>query len=306
MKVLFVASGNDTGGLTINMKRAFDRYGKGWTARAVRFSNNGFDWPADIEWPRQRWEARMAFDEADVIHVMERPGRLFRFGDVSGKVVVVQHLGTYYRNRPEEVSAACQRIGALEFASSHDLMLMPHLGWLPITTDMQYVRSFRKRRTVHKRVRIAHAPTNREIKSTDLIVATIERLALHHPIDFDLIEGVPWAECLERKSRADLFVDELTLGFGSNALEAWLLGMPVVSGVQEPVRSRMLRDFPLPFVEATPETLYDVLEKMITNPYLRWLEAKRGLEHVRQFHSPQQIVERSIDIYQRARGSIAA
>ena len=152
-------------------------------------------------------------------------------------------------------------------------------------------------------MRIAHAPTDRGIKSTAAFLEATEQLkAEGHPIEVDLIEGVPWSECLARKAKADVYFDQVKLGYGNNAIEAWGMGIPVIAGAAPATQAEMVRRFgDLPFYNATEATLYDALRAML-NPSIRELYAHRGLMHVRKYHDERVVVEQLKDVYRRAAG----
>ena len=49
-----------------------------------------------------------------------------------------------------------------------------------------------------------------------------------------------------RKGRADVFVDQMILGYGCNAIEAWGMGIPVIAGVDpEKAPSIIMQTIPL-------------------------------------------------------------
>lgn len=299
MKVLLLSPTVDTAGLGIGLKRAFDAHGGDWTAHHVRTANSWLNYDVDIQWdrndPAQTAEVNLLWAQADVVVIIEQPLSADWFPAWPRKPIIVYHLGTWYRRQPDVVHAQCQRIGAIEVVDMHDLMRFGVERWLPDVIDPKPLADIRAREwQPSDRIRITHAPTDRTIKSTDAVVAAVERLSAKYPIDFDLIERVPNAECLARKARSDIFIDELTLGYGLNALECWSMGMPVVSGIANlTTRDRMIRDFGrLPFVNATAETLYEHVETLVKSPQDRLDWAARGKEHIARFHSPQAVVSR--------------
>ena len=153
-------------------------------------------------------------------------------------------------------------------------------------------------------VLIVHAPTNRQVKSTQLLIEAVERLKADGlDVELDLIEHKPWKECLERKAKADIYFDQVILGYGCNAIEAWCMGIPVVAGGSDETLDEMERRFGrLPFYHATPETIYDALKELVESPALRKRYGKIGLEHVRRFHDAKVVVEQLKGIYSRALG----
>lgn len=305
MKILYLSPGIDVAGLGAGMRAAFLEAGH--DARHVRLSNNVFDYPVDIEWDRndadQTAEVMEIWNEADVVHIFEKPGAAHWFPGWREKAIVVHHLGTYYRLNQPVVTAQCAEIGALECADMHDLIRRAPgpMRWLPDIIDpapLSELRAASYRRS--PKVRIAHAPTNRTYKSTGVIMPILERLATRLPVEIDLIEGVTNAECVRRKAACDLFVDELTLGYGLNALECWSMGIPDVSGVADVATAELMRaDFggTLPFVAATEATLEQLVERLVDDRHARERWGEEGRAHVERFHSPEAVVARALAFY---------
>lgn len=302
MNVLIVHNGPDIAGAGIQLKRAFDACGV--NARAIRRKDNWLHYPGDITWLKgtENPEAIEAYRNADVVHIFERPDAINLFPLPHDKPVVVSHTGSRYRSDPDGISAQAQAIGAVEVAGSLDLMLRPGLGFLPLVADLDALATLRQAAyRPSKHVRIAHAPTNRDIKSTDAIVKVVRHLSKRYPVELDIIERVPWAECLARKARADIFIDETTLGYGANAIECWAMGIPVVSGIANPEHRQLMLDVfrDLPFVESDEASLYETVERLLAVKVARWDAAGRGLSHVQTWHSQDTVVDMALSIYRR-------
>lgn len=294
-RVLIVSAGPDVAGCGIALKRAFDAVGGEWQARHVRRKDNWLHYPSDVEWRKGTDGSGVSalYEWADVIHVMDKPVNLVPHH----KPVIVQHLGSRYRRDPEGISAACRAMGALEVTDG-DLLLDQRMAYLPITVDIEGLSRLRQRTYRSGRIRIAHAPTNRELKSTETIIAAVNHLSKRHRIDFDLIERTPWAECLKRKARADIYIDELTLGYGANALECWAMGVPVVSGAEPRLYASLVQRFgDVPFVQADEESLERTVEALIVSAELRQVAAQRGRRFVERYHSHQVVVDLATAYY---------
>lgn len=151
-------------------------------------------------------------------------------------------------------------------------------------------------------VLIAHAPTNRAVKSTSLLLQAIKRLQDEGvDVELDLIEHRPWTECLERKAKADIYFDQVILGYGNNAIEAWGMGIPVICGGSDETLDEMERRFGrLPFYHATLETIYDAIKELVESPELRAEYGRIGYEHVKTYHDAPVVVEQLKCLYQRA------
>ena len=109
---------------------------------------------------------------------------------------------------------------------------------------------------------------------------------------------------------ADIYYDQVLVGYGVNAIEAWGMGIPVIAGaskaqaaahgigIPDGVLDEMRRRFDgLPFVLADETTIYDALARLV-DPVVRQKAAERGLAHVRKFHSQEAVVAALRPIYQ--------
>jgi hypothetical protein len=304
-RLLIMSAGPDLAGVGYALKQAFDRHAPDWEARAVCRQVNYLGYPTDIVWPpyggnRHRRDVIELARNADVVHVMDNERALRVLGShLRGKRIVVHHLGSHFRRHEAAVSRVCQQYRATEVTDSVDLV-RPHVAFMPVPADFEALAALRQKHyQPSERIRIAHAPTHRPIKSTAVIVQAIERLAQRYPIDFDLIERTNNRTCLERKARADIFVDQLLLGFGVNVIECWAMGIPVVSGLVDPAaRENALAMWSrFPWADATPQTLEAVVEHLVTDPEWRTELGERGRKHGLEWHSEPAVVRRMLDLY---------
>jgi hypothetical protein len=270
--VLIVCPRSDIAGVGIGIKRAFDKFSD-IQVRHVARRRRLYDYPTDAEWEERhdliRW--------ADLIHVMDIPGDY-------GKPVLTHHHGSFFRANG----------GPVGICSTLDLHLLGAGEWVPSPIDTRHVGHYKKPvRT--DRLTIAHAPTSRSIKGTDAFLAACEGL----PVEVLLIEGQSWAECLRLKGSADIYYDQLGLGYGNNAVEAWAMGIPVIAGAQPDTLAEMSRRFPIPFYPATEDTLRYAIADLVSSQVRRDHYARLGLAHVRRFHDEQVVVKQLEAIYRR-------
>jgi hypothetical protein len=303
MKILSLPMGADTGGVSAAIGRAF-AYEPDWLFRSIISTLNYIDYPADHEWSRgivtELWR------KSDLVHLhhsliaVERLTKGWKGFYLPRRPYVVHYHGTGFRETPREFLNQLRRHRATGVVATLDLWLLaPELEWLPCPVHIQ------PRHHIEDDVlRIAHAPTNREVKGTAFFLAAIEQLqAEGYLIELDLIEGVTWAECLARKAQADIYYDQVQLGYGNNAIEAWGMGIPVIAGAQTATLAEMERRFDgLPFYRATEATIYDALKTLITSKDARDEYSAKGLAHVRRFHDERVVVEQLKALYRRAAG----
>lgn len=304
MNVLIYAAGQDTAGQGFRIKSGFDRLMPGWSVNSWHQTQTYMRYPADsVQGGGRRLRDR--YREADVVHLRNRLHGWERFDAGQRKPVILHHHGTVYRTTHASLHPYAASLGAVQLVSTIDLeILQPGVTWLPAPYDLRPLRALREAYRPSDVIRIAHAPTDRLVKSTAAVIAAVAELqARGIPVELDLIERRPWAECLQRKAQADIFVDQLGLGYGCNAVEAWGMGMPVVANAADPAvlaRMRELFDGPLPFYQATEDTLADRLAAMVKSPSLRQEYAAIGTAHVERFHDELVVIPKLADIYRSA------
>ena len=307
MNVLVFTLGADTGGVLGGIARAF-RGVQGWNVRSFCNIDNYIGYPHDLDPTREvlleQWE------QADVVHLHHDFRSFEKAYKIARKVLppkpfVLEYHGTGFREHSEYHLIEQRYAKALGVTSTLDLYLLSpkELEWLPPAVNVDALAEMRQVNDTG-RVLIAHAPTNRAIKSTAALIKAVERMQAEGlPVDLDLIERVPWTECLERKAKADIYFDQVILGYGCNALEAWGMGIPVVAGAADETLDEMERRFGyLPFYHATEETIYDALRELVESPKLRAKYGRIGHEYVRRFHSEEVVVEQLKALYRRAMG----
>ena len=303
MEVLSVNLGSDPAGISSGIVKAF-RNEPNWTVRSLTTKKNYIAYDADT-W--EAVEARKWWNDADVVHLHHgfvSADRMTRGGFVGGRLrhkpYLVHYHGTGFRENVRAYLDELRERQSLGVVSTLDLHVASGLEWLPSPVDVEAMQAMTQPRT--NKVLIAHAPTNRQVKSTERFIEAVERLkAEGYPLEVDIIEHVPWTECLERKARADIFYDQVLLGYGNNALEAWGMGIPVVAGADDATLDEMERRFGhLPFYHATEDTIYDALKELVESPELRQQYGDIGYQYVRQYHDYPVVVRQLKRLYERA------
>jgi len=301
--------GADTGGVNHQIVEAF-RNQEGWDVRAMIGGANYIEYPPDLPFDRnlmlQKWR------EADVVHLshdFRRLRKIERFR-LPRRPTVIHYHGTGFREAAPAHIAEQKAHRAIGLVSTLDLWLLASADteWLPCPYDLDWLHRqkwlYKPTRAPRRpgMVKVVHAPTARKIKSTEAFLRAVEKLqAEGYDLELDLVEGVTWAECLQRKASADIYFDQTILGYGNNAIEAWGMGIPVIAGAQEPTLQEMRSRFgQLPFYQATESTIYDALKALLQSRDLRTEYGARGLDHVRRFHDQRVVVEQLKEVYGRA------
>lgn len=216
---------------------------------------------------------------ADLYHVNASGHALAR---LPRKPVVLHHHGTAYRNNHQQLNDLAAALGARTIVSTVDLLdyAPADTVWYGAPYDLDWLATHRIPQH-GDRIRIAHAPTNRAAKHTATFLRACEGL----PVDVVLIEHTPWPDALKIKGTCDVLFDQLAYGYGSNAVEAWGMGIPVISGAAPHILERMTAMWgATPFYPATESTLRDAVEAML-DPATRQHWATVGRAHVSAHHS---------------------
>jgi glycosyltransferase involved in cell wall biosynthesis len=152
---------------------------------------------------------------------------------------------------------------------------------------------------------VVHAPSDRRVKGTSLLVEAVERLRAEGvALELDVVEGLPREEARRRYERADVFVDQLLLGFyGGAAVELMALGKPVVANVGGEDLSRLPEEMraQLPVVHADGSTIADELRRLVTAPRESLCNlGAASRSYVERWHDPLRIAARMRDAYTEA------
>ena len=309
--LLIYSAGNDTGGQNYRIKRAFDRYAPDFEAHAAHATPSYMDYPREIvSDTKTLCEMRRLFAHADVLHLNNTRAGLGRFAIAASQPAILHHHGSRFRSGHKAIAEGARKAGYPQIVSTLDLMtLEPDLTWCPSPFPVEELFSIgqENKREPDGIIRIVQCPTARAVKGTEVLIKAVFDLRQEgYPVELDLVEHETWKTTLRRKAAADIFVDQPGgFGYGNNAVEAWCMGLPVVSGINEDrvpgTRDLMLETWGrLPFVEASEETLTDVLRNLILDRQMRLAYGSYGLAHARRWHSEEYVANLLRGVYQEA------
>lgn len=298
MKILLCAN-TDYGGGAWFLSQAINRY-TDHEARHFRMSQSALEYPYHMLAPSPA-EIRKLVDWCDVLHVRESqkflPGNYLR---KQKKPVVITYCGRGYRRRAKRTIEAKRRVGWLVTVSTPDLPFYypdePPL-WIPNTREDMIDYPTRR----HERFTVTHAPTFRERKGTDVLIEAVQGL---DDVDLELVEKVAYSQCLRRKAPCHLLFDQFANGYGNNTIEAWALGMPVITNDLETKFTHHLEEACgyLPFVKVPEDA--NALRETIDRLHRDETFYKEMLDKGRQFfftyHHAPAAAKRAIEIYEMA------
>lgn len=156
----------------------------------------------------------------------------------------------------------------------------------------------------NKKPLVVHSPTARVCKGSSYIIDAVSRLQRKYDFDFKLIENMPREQALKLTAGCDIFIDQLILGsYGLASVEAMSMGKPVICYIMKEVFDAGL-PAECPIINASPETITDELEKLITNPSLRRERGMSGRQYATEHHNAEAICNELIHMYEEAHNKV--
>jgi hypothetical protein len=267
-----------------------------WTehaARQVAYEQSYLGYPVDVLSPSIA-VLRALWDWCDVVNLHDSADHLVPYSWPERPTVTTYH-GSEYRSRWPWYNAHDRERNRIATALNLDLAMMGP-RWLPRPMpDLSYLRNNNNGAFF----RVAHAPTNRQIKDTDRVIEAMDGL---DGVELVLIEGVKNSECIEIKATCDLLLEEFKLGYGTNALENWAMDIPVVADAFGAIKGYMHHRLgELPFMESSLENLRDTVTLLRDNPDIYASVRDKGRAYWQTHHHPRVVADQFINICEEAR-----
>jgi len=283
----------DNGGGTYFLSRAINEHTE-HHARAVRWTQNYLNYPYDLLHPAPD-TLRELWAWADVIHI--RDAATYLPAGLPRKPTVITYTGNFYRKNHTEYHRRARQAGAVVTVSTPDLLAydQDRPVWLPNPRDDM----------AHLRARggddclVIHAPTVRADKGTPTVLDALSALP---GVTLQLIEGLPYDECLRLKATGRILIDQFKYGYGNNAIESWAIGMPVISGALPQYMGEHEALGPLPFV-AVSENVDEIraaVEHLRTDRRFYREMMLRGRDHFFRYHHAPVVAARAVEFYREA------
>ena len=279
-------------------------------SRAVVWEDWGLSFPHDIFNPSLD-KFRDLWKWADVVHIHDAvglrhwqskqlkdvwdklPPEELMIASLPPKPTVITYHGARYRKDPKKHNKEAERNGWLTTCSTLDLATYGP-RWLP---DCRPNLSKYVNRPPGRFI-VCQAPVRRRSKGTETVIEATQNL------DFDLIENMPWQECVERKGHASVYIDQFRWGYGCNSIEAWSMGMPSIAnlGVQSVLDLLRQRIGYLPFVRcpAEPQAIRQTVERLRDDSAFYREAVERGQDCYHRFHSPEAAARQALAYYHEA------
>jgi hypothetical protein len=216
----------------------------------------------------------------------------------TGKRGLFHYLGRDIRGKTREQLAYGLRADA-EIVGSYDaIRWVPHadvvLPGIEVSRIEPAIPGNRERPV------ILHAPSSRQRKGTEHVVAACEGL----DADLEIVEGLRHDEAFERYRNADIVVDQLNAGwYGVFAIECLALGKPIVTFLHDEAvrRTEEAYGVEVPIRSATAETLREALRPLVADAALRRQLGAASRAYAERLHDVDVIAGQLIGIYERVR-----
>lgn len=308
MKFLFLAR-EDCAGVAHKLKVAADSL-DGHSAHSISLYRTRLNYPEDIFRPSndvlieyRRW--------SDAVVMFDGWSRTNEIA--SGKPLAVVYNGSGYRATWRHRNEQDKDNGIVQFGTTIDLTCDTYgssMNWLPVPMEIVDPTPEKTEGVFH----IIHCPTHRGRKSTERIV---EELGDLDGVRLEIVEGATNDECLRRKGKAHLLIDQFYVGYGVNALEAWALGMPVIAnterlpveyGVECPGREETLaryesitgrKFYPFIVCDIVHAGMLRAAVKELATSSTLVADRDRGMGYLKEFHSAEAVIGRLVSALER-------
>ena len=194
-----------------------------------------------------------------------------------------------------------QLIDAKIVATPDLLQYHPGATYVPIPQEpLPYHYEF------NGRVKVIHAPTNRKLKGTDLILKAIEQARSEGlDFDFELIDLIPHDQMLERFKHNNIYIDRVIaevdgkpIGtMGVAPLEAMSIGNTVLMHLNDQYL-QYYEGCPVFNVQTTVESVVAALRRLILDPAEIERLGRIGSDYVRETRDPKRIGQQCVDVYE--------
>jgi hypothetical protein len=156
-----------------------------------------------------------------------------------------------------------------------------------------------------KKIIIAHTSTDEALKGTNQIIKIVNNLKLKKndiEIELDIIKNCSPSESLKRIKRADLFIDQMLLGwYGVAAVEAMAHGVPTICYINPLFKDKIKQ---MPIINANLLDLPIIIDNLINEYKKNYLSqnSKDSFNFVKNYHNPKlaalTLMKLYIDLYE--------
>jgi glycosyltransferase involved in cell wall biosynthesis len=312
MKILMITT-NDPAGVGINFTNAINRYTPHQCRLITTEIRYNFYYQKDLHlpWLEDLEEVEYLLKHSEILHLhmgVTEETRLgpFKVGDfLKGKKVVHHHHGEPpFRANPLQYYIHHRIRKRQTIVSTPDLLrIMPEATWIPNPVpifDIEYLPKASENGRVE--VWVAHSPTRRELKNTQEFIQVMDSLQGRYPfVRPVMIENTQHTQCLRLKRGCDILFDHMQGYYGVSSLEGLSMGIPVIAGIDEWCRRKLLEftgapDIPW-VIARDKEMLEQQLEHLVLDPDWRRQLGRSSREWMESYWTESRIANALIDFY---------
>jgi glycosyltransferase involved in cell wall biosynthesis len=153
-------------------------------------------------------------------------------------------------------------------------------------------------RTENKTIRIAHAPSRRALKGTQIVLETVQSLMDEGiSLEIDIIENVTNEDALVRLASADLVIDQMRIGwYGVLTVEAMALGKPTVAYIRDDLVEKLEKECPI--LVTNPDQLKHDLSEWVKNSSKLKEVGKASRRFAKKYHCSKVVAKKALKIYE--------
>lgn len=314
MNILMIAV-NDPAGTASGFADAINRRTDHFCRVVTLETRYNHNWRKDLHVPdldeQGLEELRECLHSADIFHFHMTADENLRLGPflpkdfMQGKALVHHHHGhPDFRDNPGKYSLKYNQLNRHNLlVSTPDLQhILPEARWQPNCVNEQAPAYQPLANKPNVPIRIAHAPTRRDLKNTEDLLGVMQSLhAEGLALKLDLIDDTPHCDCLERKRKAHIVFDHMQGYYGMSSLESLAQGVPTVAGLSDWCISRM-QEFTgtanLPWLIAkNAEALKDILKQLTNDAQIRHKAGNDSRTFMERYWNEARVLDRLMKFY---------
>lgn len=169
---------------------------------------------------------------------------------------------------------------------------------LPLAIDLKKIKF--SPLVLEDKIKILHAPTNKEFKGTKLIEEAINKLIEEgFMINFKIIQGITFNELYKEYEACNIFIDQISVGwYGTAALEAMAFGRPTCAFIDERYFKYIDYKDEIPVININEKNIIPTLRSLLNKKEdLPQIGIKSRI-FVEKHHDVIKITKKLISIYQ--------
>jgi len=311
-KILRIADycGQDTGGQSFKLAEAIRRHSL-HESHSFRLVKDYINFPVEMQFPpdpEQLTWLREYLAQIDIAHIHSYYHYKNKWGRINPEAKLILHM----HGRPGKHwalwKAADEKMNGYRVVSTLNLLEYVNedpARWIPAPFDVDEIKKLQEENYVDDGVfRIAHSPTNRGYKKTDIVISSVENLQKKGlNVELVLIEHKTNATSLKLRSACDATFDQIHLAMGNSGLEGCCLGQVVFVGAPDNVYRRYKEiTGGLPFVPVTEKDFEETLQYYVENKAVAAWMGSVAYKYVKIWHDYPIVAKKVIGIYEKVLG----